>query len=67
LTRLDQALRRDGESAAALRVEQAAEEGRRIEARRAHPRDRAVATDQRGGRAVADQAVVFNRQITVFV
>jgi hypothetical protein len=67
LTRLDQAFGGEGESAASPRVENPAEDRRRIEARRAHPRDRAVAPDQRGCRAVADQTMIFYRQIAVGV
>jgi hypothetical protein len=64
MERFDQAFRRDGESATPL-VEQSAEERARIEARRAHPGDSAVTPDQCGGRAVADQAMIFDRQIAV--
>src|SRR5436309_293845 len=44
------------------RAEKRGEAGARVEARPAQPVDRAVAPDQRGGLAVADQRVIFNSQ-----
>ena len=52
------AFRRDVERSAALGVQHAAEHRRRVEAREARPVDRAVAPDERGRVAVADQRVV---------
>lgn len=43
-------------------TEQRREARRRIEARQAEPIDRAVATDERGALAVAEQRIVFDTQ-----
>ena len=52
--------RRDDEAAVLARAEQRREAGIRVEARPAQPVDRAIAADQRGALAVADQRVVFD-------
>ncbi|CAA9549224.1 MAG: hypothetical protein AVDCRST_MAG88-644 [uncultured Thermomicrobiales bacterium] len=49
--------------AAVRGVKDAREGGGRIEAREAGPIDRAVAPDQRGADAVADEGIVFDRQV----
>src|SRR5687767_4963204 len=63
---LEQALRSDGEGATPRGVEDPTEQRRRIEARDTQPRDGAVATDEGGGRAVPDEAVVLDRQVAIF-
>jgi hypothetical protein len=40
---------------------------RRVEARTTHPGDRLITPDERGRRTVADQAVIFDKQITFSV
>src|SRR5688500_5554252 len=52
--------RRDAPAAVLGRAQERREAGRGIEARPAQPVDRAIARDERGGLAVADQRVVFD-------
>ncbi len=63
LPRLHQVLRRQGEVPAPGVIQQAAEQGVGVEPGQAHPRDGAVQADQRGGRAVPDEAEVLQRQV----
>jgi hypothetical protein len=65
LTRLDDFVGRDGETATSGIVEQAAKQRLGVKARKAQPRDAAVEADQRGRRAVTDQPHILEREITV--
>src|SRR6185436_10052758 len=56
----DLSLRSDAEAAVLLAAEQRREAGVGVEARPAQPVDRAVAADQRGALAVADQRIVLD-------
>ncbi len=53
------------EGAAALGVEDAREDARRVDVGEAEPVDRAVARDERAGTAVADQGVFADRGVAV--
>src|SRR5688500_18032305 len=65
LPRFVRVVERDGEMPAALAIEDRAEQRVRVEAWDAQPRDRAVARDQRGSRAIADETVILDREVTL--
>ena len=58
-------LRRDLKAAAAIGVEQRGKDGRRIERGEAEKVDRPALAHERDGMKVADDAVVFNRSVSV--
>ena len=61
------ARRTNAEEAAVLMVQQRAEDARRVEARQTQPVDGALRTDEGCGLEVADESVVFDGWVVVFV
>jgi hypothetical protein len=65
LARLHDLLGSKHKGAATLRIQHTREQRLAVEARRAEPRDGAVATDQRSRSAVSDQSVVLDWRVAI--